>query len=591
MQARLVLASLFAFAAVVAVPATGGKQKPVIKEVKTNKRVKQSPISETLKDVGKIVKKQVESVMEEPSEGDPLPGATNSSQSTPLQVTDSKVTEGMHSKGLKDKSKHQKRAATLEEYLPSPLTILKFMAVVIVSYFSSKGFPYIGLPLVSGYLFCGIIFGPGVLGVVTHPAIRSLRIIDEVSLAFIALAAGAQLHMDKMSARKRSIQLTTVALVTATFLLGTMTLFALRESIDFMDGMSAQQCWAVAMLGGALLVARSPASAIAIKKELGAEGPFTSTVMGTTIIMDVVVIALFALVSLVANGMLSDRGPDPTLLGIFAAQMVISVTLGILVGLAVLPKILFDCSEDVPEENKFMMSIFKHSSYLLVLFLGFVIFFASHALEPFLEPLVTCMAAGCTLSNMTKLRNAFEDFEDRVAPAINALFFTLTGAALSLETLFGPVFVLVLVLFLVRLFAIGVGAYGAGIASGDSRTTSAVAWMAYITQAGVALGLAKKIHVEFETWGGAFATTMVAVVVLNQLIGPPFFRFVIRYVGETGKADVWHANATSLDEDDNETAPLAHAVPESVAHTVPESTVVKGSFHRNESRHRRPVAA
>jgi len=591
MQARLVFACLFAFAAVLAVPTEDGKQKTVENEEK-ERHLKQSPISETLKDVGKIVKQQVESVMKEPSESDPLPGATNSSKSTPLQVTDSKVTEGMHSKGLGDKSKHQKRAATLEEYLPSPMTILKFMAVVIVSYFASKGFPYIGLPLVSGYLFFGILFGPGVLGVVSHPAIRSLRIVDEVALAFIALAAGAQLHMDKMSARKRSIQLTTASLVAATFFFGTMTLFALRESVDFMDGMSAQQCWAVAMLGGALLVARSPASAIAIKKELGAEGPFTSTVMGTTIIMDVVVIALFALVSLVANGMLSDQGPDPTLLGIFAAQMVISVTLGVLLGLAVLPKILVDeSSDEVSEENKLMMLILKHSSYLLVLFLGFAIFFASHALEPFLEPLVACMAAGCTLSNMTKLRHAFEEFEDKVAPAINALFFTLTGAALSLETLFGPVFVLVLVLFLVRLFAIGVGAYAAGVASGDSRSTSAVAWMAYITQAGVALGLAKKIHVEFETWGGAFATTMVAVVVLNQLVGPPFFRFVIRYVGETGKSDAWRADAT-MDDEDNETAPLAHAVPEPVAaHAVPESNAVKGVFHGNHSRQRRPVAA
>jgi hypothetical protein len=54
--------------------------------------------------------------------------------------------------------------------------------------------------------------------------------------------------------------------------------------------------------------------------------------------------------------------------------------------------------------------------------------------------------------------------------------------------------------------------------------------MAYITQAGVALGLAKKVHLEHRVWGGSFATMMVSVVVINQIVGPPFFRSVINAI-------------------------------------------------------------
>ena len=56
-----------------------------------------------------------------------------------------------------------------------------------------------------------------------------------------------------------------------------------------------------ALLAGAILVARSPSSAIAVVKELRAHGPFTKTVLGVTVIMDVVVIIAFAGAAAVAG--------------------------------------------------------------------------------------------------------------------------------------------------------------------------------------------------------------------------------------------------------------------------------------------------
>eukprot|EP00501_MAST-03F_sp_TOSAG23-6_P000683 GSMAST32.ASY1.ANO1.710.1 assembled CDS len=72
--------------------------------------------------------------------------------------------------------------------------------------------------------------------------------------------------------------------------------------------------------------------------------------------------------------------------------------------------------------------------------------------------------------------------------------------------------------------------YLGGYASGEPDDENKSSWMAYITQAGVALGLAKKVHLEYSGWGGAFATTMISVVVINQIIGPPFFRYIVEKV-------------------------------------------------------------
>ena len=56
--------------------------------------------------------------------------------------------------------------------------------------------------------------------------------------------------------------------------------------------------------------------------------------------------------------------------------------------------------------------------------------------------------------------------------------------------------------------------------------------MSYITQAGVGLGLATEVSGEFPTWGPEFATIIISVIVLNQFVGPPLFKWALTRVGE-----------------------------------------------------------
>ncbi|MBA7554621.1 hypothetical protein ES705_47248 [subsurface metagenome] len=76
------------------------------------------------------------------------------------------------------------------------------------------------------------------------------------------------------------------------------------------------------------------------------------------------------------------------------------------------------------------------------------------------------------------------------------------------------------------------GAYFGGALAGESFRNRTIGWMPYVTQAGVSLGLVTVVSSEFSGWGTEFATIMITVIVLNQLIGPPLLKWSIGLAGE-----------------------------------------------------------
>ena len=73
------------------------------------------------------------------------------------------------------------------------------------------------------------------------------------------------------------IRLTTIrkivtALIISVFAVGTIVMYLLGDWVPFMSGMSMSGKWGQALLSAAILLARSPSSAIAIVNELRAKG-------------------------------------------------------------------------------------------------------------------------------------------------------------------------------------------------------------------------------------------------------------------------------------------------------------------------------
>jgi len=90
-----------------------------------------------------------------------------------------------------------------------------------------------------------------------------------------------------------------------------------------------------------------------------------------------------------------------------------------------------------------------------------------------------------------------------------------------------------LILFAVRLISLIIGANVGSRLAKDPKIYKRIGWMPFVTQAGVSLALITEIADEFTIWGNEFATIMITVIVLNQILGPPLFKWAINKVGES----------------------------------------------------------
>ncbi|NKQ36408.1 MAG: hypothetical protein HF973_12425 [Chloroflexi bacterium] len=74
--------------------------------------------------------------------------------------------------------------------------VIAFIVIALASWRIGEFLTRFKLPLISGYLFAGIVVGPFGLNLITEEALGSLRVIDELSLAVIAFAAGSELYYE-----------------------------------------------------------------------------------------------------------------------------------------------------------------------------------------------------------------------------------------------------------------------------------------------------------------------------------------------------------------------------------------------------------
>jgi Trk K+ transport system NAD-binding subunit/Kef-type K+ transport system membrane component KefB len=383
------------------------------------------------------------------------------------------------------------------------------------------------LPLITGFLVTGILAGPHVIGLIPPGAAERLRFVDQISLAFIAFAAGAEIYGRSLRGRWKSIGWVTGGLVGLTLAVGGAGFYLLSDRIPFLQALGPGDRVGIALLAAAILVARSPSSAIAIVSELRARGPLTRTALGVTIISDVVVIVVFAISISVADALLRGLGFDAWFLLVLSAELVGAFAAGYLLGRLLAAVLSFRVA-----------AAWKIAAILAC---GYLAFAGSAALrsvtsarlsdEISIEPLLVCMVAGFYVVNFSAYRMEFARLLETIAPGVYVAFFTLTGATLALDVL-AETWPIAVALALLRLGAIFAGSLFGGVAAREPARLNRIAWMVYITQAGVGLGLAKEVADEFPGWGTSFATLLIAVIVLNQIIGPPLFKWALHRAGE-----------------------------------------------------------
>lgn len=403
-----------------------------------------------------------------------------------------------------------------------------FLFVALAAKWIGEFFSKYGLPYITGYLLAGMVAGPFILNLMSSDDVEHLRVVDEMSLAIIAFIAGSELYLKELRNRLRPILLNTAGVVIIAPILIGLALYFATDYISFTQDFGTDRRLAVGIFGGTILLALSPASTVAVIKEEKAHGQFTKTILSMTVVMDVVIIILFAFSVAVAGAIIDHTGFELA----FVAQLAVDIGLAVLLGIGVGTVITWLISSP---------TIHQYVKMALLLVLGWAIFAGAHQIDDIghdlafdlrLEPLLIAMIGGFYVTNFTRYRDAFESILSDVSPLVYVAFFTLTGVALQLDILVETGGI-ALLLFGVRVVSLFLGSYLGATFAVEPRSSRNNAWLGLVAQAGIALGLAREVSAEFPRLGDAFATLIVSVVVLNQMIGPLLFKFALRQVGES----------------------------------------------------------
>jgi len=402
------------------------------------------------------------------------------------------------------------------------------LIVILAAESIAKVFQKLKLPLITGFIVTGIVAGSSVLNFIPEKAVTKLDFIIDIALSIIAFSAGAELYIDELRSRLTSIKWMTIGQLVVTFVLSSIAVFFLSSYIPFMSGISNNSKIAISILFGAIFVARSPSSAIAIINEMRANGPFTKTVLGVTVIIDVLVIILFAICFSVAKAFINNEEIGFLFILILLFELLLSFIIGI--GIGNLLKALF--SININDKIKsIIILIVGYSIFLLASLIEYSsTYFLAHNIV--VEPLLIAIIASFIVTNYSKHRIEFSEHLERISPVIYIIFFTLIGASLSIDTLIN-VFGIAVALFFIRVLTMFFGGIIGVTAAKDPKEYTLIAWMPYVTQAGIAIGLTTIVANAFPEWGQSFETIIIAIIVINQLVGPPLFKWTLNFVKES----------------------------------------------------------
>jgi len=421
--------------------------------------------------------------------------------------------------------------------------LIGFLIVAIASYQIAKVFQKIKFPLVTGLIITGIISGTSLLNFIKLETLQDLHFLNDLALSIIAFSAGSELYLDDLRSRIKSIKWMVLCQLFITFIISSVVIYFVADQIPFMIALNSPTKVGISILFATIFVARSPSSVIAVINEMRANGPFTKTVMGVTVVKDVLVIVVFAICLSLAKTLIKGDEVNILFLLILFLELLISISFGYFFGkILQIPFIL----KSNPRIKSALILAIGYSIYLFTNFIksNSLIWFKHQVV---LEPLLIAIIAGFVLTNYSKHRIEFSELLHKIGPSIYIIFFTLTGASLDINMLFN-VFGIALSLFILRLLTLmiagGLGVYAAK----DNKKYALIAWMPYVTQAGVALGLATIVSQEFPDWGYQFETIIIAIIIIGQLFGDLLFKFALNYINES------HLKAKNSEADITRTA-------------------------------------
>ena len=383
-----------------------------------------------------------------------------------------------------------------------------------------------GLPAVTAYLVAGILIGPFVLGRVGVPGlgfstleqVKSLGLISDVAMGFIAFSIGNEFRLSQL--KHNGKQATVIGILQA--VAATLLVDAVLIGVHFIvpDKLSIP----AAITLGAIAAATAPAATLMVVRQYKAEGPLTSILLPIVALDDAVGLVIFSVSFGVAGSL---QGGSVDVLSVAVApivEIVLSLVLGMLMGF------LFNLTE------KFFHSRSKRTAISVAFVLLTValtkIEFMIGPVKIGFSSLLACMMLGTVFCNVCDVSEELMDRTERWTAPLYILFFVLSGAELD----FGVIADLaVIAIGLIYIVSRSAGKYiGARSSSKLMKCEPDIVKYLGITllpQAGVALGMSVMAE-SLGADGTVIRNVVLFSVLIYELIGPTMTKIALTKAGE-----------------------------------------------------------
>lgn len=364
---------------------------------------------------------------------------------------------------------------------------------------------YLKLPKVTGYLLAGIVIGPFALKLIPKEAISGLAVISEAALGFIAYSIGSSLNFKDL--KKIGSGIIIIALFEA---LTAVVVVTLVMAVIF------KQPLPFSLAIGAIASATAPAATLMVLKQYKAKGPLVDTLIPVVAIDDAIAVIAFGICIAIAQVLVS--GAEALTVMTIAKpfiEIIGSILLGVVLGLG----LTFVNRSSTSKEQTMSLAI------------GVILLAVGIADRFELSSILTCMALGSAISNITEGKSRLLTVLDSFTNPIFIAFFTISGLDLDFSVL-KAVGVIGLGYVISRVIGKVLGAYiGCKIAKSKPVVQKYLGFT-LVPQAGVAIGLTLLVGEVLPAYGSQIRTIILAATVIYELIGPLCTKFAIFKAGE-----------------------------------------------------------
>lgn len=398
------------------------------------------------------------------------------------------------------------------------LTLAATGFVILASFAIAELLVRAGLPKVTGYILSGVALGPYAADVLSTAVVAELRMFNTLALGLIALTAGLELEVGALRAAFRTLAATTLAKLLLAGPLVAGTLIAAELTLGSLGLPSVELTVALGLVFGVLAVGTSPAISLAVTREAGARGRLSELALGAAVLGELVVWAAAALIVGLAEARLTGAPASAAGLQQVGVELGLSIVAGAAVGGLLIAYVRFIRAE------------------MLLFVAALVLVMAELASALQLELLLVGIVAGFVVRNASGYARELLPPLQLVSLPVFVVFFTIAGASVDVAA---TIAVLPLALALCAARAGGLW-LAAAVGNRVGREPEAVrqgAWLTYLPQAGVGLGLAGVAATQVPELAAWATPLAAAVVAINLLIGPLAQRSALARAGELPGAE------------------------------------------------------